>query len=252
MRTKVLIVIGQLDIGGAEVHLSRVLPEVHGADTEIKIFAFRSGPLATTFTAAGIEIITPRRRLRRWLGLLEVVPLFLRTLWRERPDVIHYFLPEAYLLGGCLSFFAPKAVRVMSRRSMNDYQQNQPFARALERWLHSRMHAVLANSRAVLEQLKQEQVEEKRLGLIYNGVKVPAAQALSARGRVREALGIAPDVVLFVNVANLIPYKGHRDLIDAVGDSGGGSRRPITPAGYRFRQRHWAGAADLCRTRRGR
>ena len=214
---KVLIVIGQLGVGGTELHLARVLPEVHGDAADLKIFTFRrDGALIDVFTAAGIEVITPKHERRGWLGLLVLAPSFVLTLWRERPQLIHFFLPEAYVICGYLSLLGPKAVRVMSRRSLNDYQRKYPLLRGLERWLHTRMHALLANSRAVWEQLEEEGVAPRKLGLLYNGVDIPGGDVSSVRERIRGQLGIDDRSIVFVLVANLIPYKGHRDVLDAL------------------------------------
>lgn len=214
---KVLIVIGQLDVGGTELHLARVLPRIQGDAVDMKIFTFRrDGALVDIFAAAGIEVIAPKRDLRRWLGLLALAPSFVLTLWRERPQLVHFFLPEAYVMCGYLSLLGPKTVRVMSRRSLNDYQLKYPLLRRLERWLHTRMDAALANSRAVHEQLEEEGVAREKLGLLYNGVDIQTANTAAVRERIRRQLGIDERTLVFILVANLIPYKGHRDVLEAL------------------------------------
>ncbi len=42
----------------------------------------------------------------------------------------------------------------MSRRSLNIYQNKHPFLRRIERLLHPRMQMLLANSQAVLKELR--------------------------------------------------------------------------------------------------
>jgi glycosyltransferase involved in cell wall biosynthesis len=64
----------------------------------------------------------------------------------------------------------------------------------------------MGNSAPVVEDLKAEGIPEHKLSLIYNGVCVPAPPA----PRNREE-----DPILVV-VANLIPYKGHEDLLQAL------------------------------------
>ena len=128
-----------------------------------------------------------------------------------RPDVVHFFLPAAYLVGGIASLGAPVRRRVMSRRSLNDYQRDHPALARLERLLHRRMDAVLGNAQAVVDQLRQEGAPAARLGLIYNGID--PASAADRRGEVRGRLGIAEDSLVAVLVANLIAYKGHADLL---------------------------------------
>lgn len=78
------------------------------------------------------------------------------------------------------------------------------------------MTVVLANSRAVLSELESEGIRPERLGLIYNGLDAKA-RARDERDVIRTALGLDQAALIFIIVANLIPYKGHLDLIEAFG-----------------------------------
>jgi glycosyltransferase involved in cell wall biosynthesis len=104
----------------------------------------------------------------------------------------------------------------MSRRSLNNYQENFPLGGLIERSLHSLMAAVLANSRSVAKQLEGEGVVAYRVGLIYNGVG-ETDSAGASRAQVRAMLGLDDASLVLVIVANLIHYKGHLDLIEALG-----------------------------------
>jgi glycosyltransferase involved in cell wall biosynthesis len=104
----------------------------------------------------------------------------------------------------------------MSRRSLNTYQQQHRLLARLEWWLHRRMSAVIGNSRAVLADLAAEGVPPDRIGLIYNGVEVFDAAQLPPREETRRRLEIDPAALVLTTVANLIPYKGHRDLLVAL------------------------------------
>lgn len=214
-RVKVLVVIGQLELGGTELHLLNVLPELNQAPLEIVVYAMRGGGrLQRRFERAGIRVIAPAHHSRRWLGLARTAWHLLASWRRERPQIVHFFLPEAYLLGGLCSVLAPRCRRIMSRRSLNAYQRKWPGVRALERCLHARMDAVLANSTAVAHQLVGEGVAPSRLAVLYNGVPDHDADPAAAAA-LREARAIDPDALVFVMVANLIPYKGHADVIAA-------------------------------------
>ena len=214
---KVLIVIGQLGVGGTELHLARVLPEVHGDAADLKIFTFRrDGALIDVFTAAGIEVITPKHERRGWLGLLVLAPSFVLTLWRERPQLIHFFLPEAYVICGYLSLLGPKAVRVMSRRSLNDYQRKYPLLRGLERWLTPAcMPCWPTRARYGNSWRKKAWHRESSACCITASISPGVMSPAYASGSVGQ-LGIDDRSIVFVLVANLIPYKGHRDVLDAL------------------------------------
>jgi glycosyltransferase involved in cell wall biosynthesis len=76
------------------------------------------------------------------------------------------------------------------------------------------MDAVTGNSRAVVKELSAEGVPESKLPLIYNGIDIASGMD---RSEARHALGLKDDALVGVMVANLIPYKGHHDLIEGLG-----------------------------------
>ena len=223
---RVLFVVGSLDVGGAERHLADIVPALQrqGVRAMVGVISGR-GEMATALEGQGVTVVTPplAERLRTWPKVLRralLMPLSVVSLAvlirRTRPDIVHFFLPEAYLIGGLVTSVFPVPIRVMSCRSLNVYQQKHPLAFRLERWLHKRMTAVLGNSRAVVDQLRVEGVDPDRLGLIYNGIDI-ADFAANDRPVIREALGIPDDSLVMAVVANLIAYKGHTDLIEALG-----------------------------------
>ena len=214
----VLAVIGQLDTGGTERHLLSVLPELQRRSHRCSVYTLRGGgDHEHEMQAAGVRVISPSRNSRRWFGLLRTAIHFLRVLRAERPEIVHFYLPRAYLIGGLCSLLGPPCIRIMSRRGQNQYQSKWPFSRALERFLHRRMDCILANSRVLLEELRAEGVHESIAGVIYNGVTASRPFPPSRIKAMHDELGINSDTFVIVMVANLIPYKGHADAIEALG-----------------------------------
>ncbi len=226
MKKNILYVIGDLDVGGAEQHLVQVLPQLAKQGFNLTVYTLtHKGQLAPIMEAAGIEVVEPLFSsairslpvvIRRPLIFLSSGIAYLSLLLRLRPSIIHFFLPAAYLMGGLLSL-PFQCIRVMSRRSLNHYQRKHPVLAKVEHWLHQRMDVVLGNSKAVIHDLQQEGVPNECLGLLYNGIDLTAFELLPAPAVVRKNLGISEQVLLLVCVANLIPYKGHVDLIYALG-----------------------------------
>jgi glycosyltransferase involved in cell wall biosynthesis len=223
---KILYVIGNLDVGGAERHLVQVLPQLSKRGHELAVYTItKKGKLAPFLEQAGVKVIEPLfasalqklpKLVRKSVLLLFSVTSLCILLIRLRPAVVHFFLPESYLLGGLCSLVTGRHILIMSRRSLNRYQAKYPLLARLERWLHLRMHAVLGNSKAVVQELKGEGVHCDRLGLLYNGIDIAQLDGLPSRASVRADLGVEEQEVLVVCVANLIPYKGHEDLIRAL------------------------------------
>ena len=144
-----------------------------------------------------------------WLGA---------TVARERPNIIHFFLPEAYLLGGIWSFLLRIPFRIMSRRSLNFYQKKHPLGAWLERYLHKTVDVLLGNSEAIIRDLEKESADSKaRIELIYNGIDLEGFVKKQRPDEVRRELSIPDQALVFINVANFIPYKGHKDLLEALG-----------------------------------
>lgn len=225
---KILYVIGSMEVGGAEQHLLRIAGALAARGWKPTVFTLKTGgPLTAAFQAAGVPVrgvtvpsglarLLRHPRLIAWTGLLAALPLLIWTYWRIRPQVTHFFLPAAYIIGGVISLIAPPTVRIMSRRSLNHYQAKHQLLRKLEHWLHPRMDLVCGNSAAVVRDLRSEGVSPQRLRLIYNGIDIARFKSSQSRAAVRSGLGVDDDAVMLVMVANLIPYKGHADLVQAL------------------------------------
>ncbi|WP_053006180.1 glycosyltransferase [Kiloniella spongiae] len=221
----ILIVIGSLSRGGCELHLLRVLPELVLLGYNIKIFLLAfPGPLAEQMEQKGVELIYP------WVPVsgtnvksfvfrifrLAVISLQLMIYnFMKRPDIIHFFLPESYWLGAPISWLSFGRNLVMSRRSQNNYMTGKPVVAKLERFFHKRMKAVLGNSKDVIKQLLGEGASPERVCLIYNGIeskKITDQDLIELRKEIRPR----QDCLIMTIVANLIPYKGHKDLFLAL------------------------------------
>ena len=221
---KILIVIGSLDVGGTETHLTRVLPALNSDSRQIRVVCFRKGgALAEVLKSKGVEVRFPdfskksyvSPKFSRVTTVILAIGFLAREFLSYKPDVAHYFLPEAYILGGLLSIFFGTPYRIMSRRSRNFYQQRAPLTR-IERLLHGRMDRILTNSKANLADLKSEGVREDRLILCYNGIDTTECDVVASHRKKPSYLPIENGDIVVACVANLIPYKGHADIISAL------------------------------------
>ena len=260
-RSRILILIPTLAVGGAEMDLVRTLPKIDRSRFEATVCTFLDrGTLGEILQKQGIEIIGPlstslsplrqflRAILRRIakgllpfgaagrlsgyltrlfltsgaiLYLLEVVRLarpIARYIRRSEVDVIHTILPVSYLVGACASMLAGRRPVLMSRLSLNLYQQDDRVVGLIERRiLHGSVDAAIGNSNAVLQNLKAEGIPDAKLHLVYNGIDAQAfAKEMTNRTTARRLMDISEDVLVFSVVANLHPYKGHEDLLHAL------------------------------------
>jgi glycosyltransferase involved in cell wall biosynthesis len=215
---EILYVVGSLEIGGSERHLALVTPGLKSRGWRPVIFCLtHRGILADDLQKDGVEIVDPPLK---WDGAPKIVRLaallasaikLFAVLLRRRPAAAHFFLPMAYLIGAPLAILARVRVRILSRRSLNHYQDSHPLLRRIELALHPHMHALLGNSRAVVAQLEAECGRGPAIELIYNGIPIaPLSSAGVRRGHING------DALTLVIVANLIAYKGHADLFQAL------------------------------------
>lgn len=219
---RLLVVTESLGVGGTETHLIRLLVPLAARGWSITVYCLTErGQRADQVEAAGIRVLSsPRRANRGALGIRNLANIALaanRLFWlmrRWRPHIAHFYLPGPYLVGAPLAIAARTPTKVMSRRSLSRYQEHWPMVARLERLLHRRMDMVIGNSRAVVRDLSSEGIPSSKIQLIYNGIDTTVA--LPKRSTARRALGIEKETLVGVVVANLISYKGHKDLIEGL------------------------------------
>ncbi len=226
MKKRILFVIGSLDVGGAERHLVQILPLLLSFDYELKVFTItKKGKLSFKLENLGIQVIQPfllsfisrfPEFIRKPLLFLFATLSYIFLMYKFRPFIVHFFLPTAYLFGGLLSFLHRPPCMVMSRRSLNGYQLKNPYLTKIEYMLHSRMNVILGNSISVIKDLLLEGIPSEKVGLIYNGVDFNYILSTKPKTVTRAQFNIDQNAFVIVCVANLIPYKGHKDLLEAI------------------------------------
>lgn len=216
----ILYVTLSLARGGTENHLCEIAPRLAARGWPVTIYCLLGGgPLAEGLAGRGVTVITGKtmvshRRMPNAVRALAAGPHLFTILRGLRPRIVHFFLPAAYLVGAPLSVLARTPIRIMSRRSQNDYQHGRPLSARLERSLHRRMTAILGNSKRLVDELvESENCPAEKVGLIYNGVDLDRFERRDQRKATRTSLGLGEQDLVVIAVANLIPYKGHEDLL---------------------------------------
>lgn len=235
---RIAVVVGSLAIGGAEMDIVRNLPLIDRRRFDVRVYVFdEPGALASRLAAAGVPVVLSRRALqaverprqpfrdggigrliRQGSQLLAAAAPLRRYIVRHRIDVVHSFLPYAYIVAGAATATVPGCRLVMSRVSSNFYMARFPHYRQFEtRLLHRRLDAAVCNAANIREELIAEGVPPGRIHLIPNGIDVGHfAGSDCARWQARQALGIDAGDLMLSCVANLHPYKGHDDLLAAL------------------------------------
>ncbi len=235
MKKNIIIVVSSLDVGGTERHLISILPKLISYGWPIRVITtFKKGVLASEFEKKGIFVSCAinekylhwlekfptvlNRLVRMILGIFSLALKFNNKNQNYKNSILHFYLPEAYIVGMLAALLARfKGFKIMSRRSLNCYQQKSRFIGWLERKLHPKTSVITGNCQALISQLQAEEcVPLEHLRLIYNGIDTAAFMPTESPGAVRNALGIHQNAIVIVKTANLIPYKGHTDLLIAL------------------------------------
>jgi glycosyltransferase involved in cell wall biosynthesis len=191
---------------------------------------FERGGFSKELEAGGVNVVCGMEKVRRFIGwnqLFATLVLVFRLanfLRRKRATVVHGFLPLACIIAAIAGKLARSPHVLLSRRSRNHYQQKHPVSGRVERSLQKRVDGVLANSRMVASDLIDEGCPPERVALIFNGIPVERFLEESPGA---DATDSSPFVAVIV--ANLIPYKGHEDLLRALGMNKG-----TLPNGWRL------------------
>jgi glycosyltransferase involved in cell wall biosynthesis len=220
-RIRITYLIGSLDVGGAERQLVRLVNSLDPERFEPRIVTmFAEGPLehdlraGVRVTHLSLQSLAAGRRpgQRGWfvLGIRLLLRLY-RHLRAERLDVLHAYLPAAYVMGALCGWAARIPVVVAGRRGLTSYHvYEQRRWRMLARLANRIMAAQVCNSEAVRRfAIEREGLRPDRTVVIPNGIDAsegpPPALEPSWEAPVKAAM-----------IANFAPYKGHPTLLEAV------------------------------------
>jgi glycosyltransferase involved in cell wall biosynthesis len=216
---RIVLSIGSLQVGGTESQLVKLAARLAARGHEVHVVAVcRGGPYEAKLQGLGIPTRvfgygglrlrdeTGKRSPRVLLAETRKLLAIWRHLRRLRPDVCHGFLFTCYTHVLPLAWAAGVPVRVNGRRGASPPAPTGLLRAVLDFLGHHASNLYVTNSRVQAERLvREENVPAHRVEVIANGVEPSRRHADPSR---RPARGIV--------VANLIAYKGHADLIEAL------------------------------------
>jgi len=216
--------IGSLRLGGAEKQVVELALGLDRSRFRVEICCLnQGGPMVDAVRADGIPVHIFNTSLpwgkfnpRSWIHLARHLWGILRQVRHSRPDIIHGYLFTAYVTGIICGKIAGVPVLISSRRSLGFFKEDKPWRQPLENFVNRWTHAIIPNSKAVLEDcIRRERNGKGKYRVIYNGVDVERYSTGPAEPSVRAEWGIAPGDLLVGCVANLIHYKGHLEILEA-------------------------------------
>jgi glycosyltransferase involved in cell wall biosynthesis len=221
---RILFVLGSLTVGGTETQLALLAERLKTRGWVIDVFPLaKSGQLVERLERAGIHVIdggydfTRRTKIGRLASLVVCEARLVWRVLRSRPDVVHGFLPLTNFMSSLAGRITFAPLVVTSKRALSRHQDRHPSWRWLDRVANVCSDVITANSRAVASDTQaRDGYDVSRIVVIPNGLDFSRLDdARHRRNETRNALDLAPTDVAIAMVANLIPYKGHTELIEA-------------------------------------
>ena len=210
---RVLFVVPALPVGGAERHVTTMLPRMNPARfTPSVICIGEEGELFSTLRAAGIEAAALRLHKRQAVrALIELVMMMRRT----RPDVVVVQGYNAETLGRIAARIAGVKHAINWVHNASGLVQRgtvrRTVDRALTRWTSAYFGVAEAQRPYLVAELGHP---DDKIRVIYNGVDL-AQFSISTDGGVRAEFGFAENDPVVGIVAVLRPEKDHVSLLRA-------------------------------------
>jgi glycosyltransferase involved in cell wall biosynthesis len=217
---KILHIIVDLDPGGAEVMLQRLLTRTDRARFDSRVLSLTTaGVVAERIRALGVavESLGMRRGSANPLGLWRLI----RFLRKERPHLIQTWMYHADLLGGLAARLAGNIPVVWGIHHTNlDPGQNKPgtlriarFNAFLSKYLPRR---IVCCSHSTREVHARAGYADDKMVVIPNGFDLSELRPdLAARQDVRRELEVGERAPLVGMVARFHPQKDHANFLEA-------------------------------------
>jgi glycosyltransferase involved in cell wall biosynthesis len=219
----ILFAIGSLVLGGSEKQLTLLIKHLDQLNFKCHLFVLQPcGPLRNYLRTTNVKIydggyLSGKSTVVKILSLIRAQLRICRVIWKIRPDIIHAYLPLTNFMGSVAGRLLKVPLIITSKRALGTYQDHYRGFRIIDIAAFQFSHFVSVNSKAVGEDtIKRDKGKASKIKLIYNGLDLNNFKNdTSLRIKTRQKLGISPDINLIIAVANLIPYKGHFELIKA-------------------------------------
>jgi glycosyltransferase involved in cell wall biosynthesis len=210
---KIVFIIGSLGAGGAEKQLVLLGKGLLKAGCSVQIITLTKANGSgfskhitdiQNFTFTGSPP-TARNKFKR----IFEIPFFLIQLYKylkvNKPDVVHAWLLQSYVIGMPVAFLAGIPVRISARRGLWSGINGKKWLLLSKISNHFANHFT-ANSRAVsADAIAFESIPQDKFSIIPN---IVSKDDRRANVRLQPARAVV--------VANLIAYKGHLDLLKAI------------------------------------
>jgi len=222
---KITHIITDLDTGGAEVMLCKLLSSLHNdAVNSMVISLMGRGKITEQIEALGVRVETLDLEQGERPGWRTVKKLrqFMRAF---NPDIVQGWMYHGNIVATVAVFlFDPMCRKVKLfwnvRQTLYDINNEKIQTRwliVLGRWLSFFPHSIIYNSNLSAEQHCNVGYLSKKTKIIPNGFDLQKFKPdQHRRQQLREELGVAESVLLVGHISRLHPMKDHATLLRAI------------------------------------
>ena len=218
--SKVMHMITELDVGGAEIMLTKLLAAMDPGQFSHSVLSLKNkGPIAAQIEKLGIPVY--ELNLHRPFSRIRALTRLRMIFSEQRPDLIQGWLYHGNLAAGMLRFLnvSNRPVIWNIRCSLNSFKLEKPLTYMAIRAgvLFSRSVAgILYNSHFSTDQHSAIGYSSGKACIIPNGFDLRRFKPnLLARQKVRSALKVPKDGILIGLIARYHPMKDHVNFLRA-------------------------------------
>jgi glycosyltransferase involved in cell wall biosynthesis len=210
-KTRVMVVIGSLEIGGAQKHVYDLLRSMSRDKYEFHVVTLTSNGFYYD-QVRQLDVTLHSLDIKGRYELVARFGAFLRLVRRIRPDVLHLFLFHSSIYGVLAAVLTrPSPAVVYSKRSMG--LEISAFRRFVYRYIvMSRADAVTAVSQPVGEECIKLGASPALVRVVENGIEWTHQPE---RGLLRKTIGVPEGVPLVGMVGSMTFRKRQHLLIEA-------------------------------------
>jgi glycosyltransferase involved in cell wall biosynthesis len=216
---KIQFLIRSLDYGGAERQLVEIAKGLQGRGHTVLVTTYYAdGPLEKDLHAAGVPVETVHKS-GRW----DTLPFFVQLaiqMKRERPDVLHGYLPVPNLLVTICKPLLPRTLIVWGIRASNVdmslYDRLSRMVFRAERLFSRFADLIIVNSNAGRDYYRMHGLPGDKMLVVPNGIDTERFKPdLPAGERLRAEWGVKTGEKLIGLVGRLDPMKDHPTFLKA-------------------------------------
>lgn len=223
-KIKVLFVITQSEMGGAQRFLNTLIPSLNEEKFEPMLAAGSDGNWEgfDKIDVPKIRLKHAKRNINPIKDLFVIFELW-KVIKKYKPDVLFLNSSKTSVWGPLAALISnprPKIIYRIGGWSFNDPRSviSKKFWIFLEKMFASLKDYIIVNNQHDFDQANELRIKPKReIRLIHNGIDVDEIKFLD-KDRAREELGLDQDEYIIGTIANFYKPKGLPYLIKAMGD----------------------------------